>query len=227
MARSQSAFTDRVELLQGGYSKENGSGITWAGSAAFPVTRRTPVSRWSSMHKPTPRLSRQRLLRLIGLIVVLVVAGLLRERFPDRPSPPAAEAWTIQKVHDGDTVTAVAADGRKERIRLLGIDAPEYSQPHGRVALTALERKVEGHPIRLEPHGRDQYDRLLGTLWIDQRNLNLELVAEGHAWVFDRFTPPADLQAAQQAARRNRRGLWAADDPLRPSDWREAHPRRP
>jgi micrococcal nuclease len=185
------------------------------------------VSRWSSFQQPARRLSRNRLLRLVALIVVLTLAGLIRDRFPARTSAASAEAWIIQTVHDGDTVTAVAADGREERIRLLGIDAPEYRQPHGKEARTALAQKVQGQPVRLEPHGRDQYDRLLGTLWIDQRNLNRELVAEGHAWVYDRFTPPADLLAAQQAARRNRRGLWAANDPLRPSDWREAHPRRP
>lgn len=213
--------------LQAGYNEKQGPNFTRAKQAAFPVTRRTPVSRWSSFQQPARQLSRNRLLRLLGLIVVLATAGLLRERLPARPSALPAEAWTIQTVHDGDTVTAVAADGREERIRLLGIDAPEYRQPHGREARAALAQKVQGQPIRLEPHGRDQYDRLLGTLWIDQRNLNHELVAEGHAWVFDRFTPPADLLAAQQAARRDRRGLWAASEPLRPSDWREAHPRRP
>jgi micrococcal nuclease len=185
------------------------------------------VFRRSSFQKHARRLPRARLLRLIGLIVVLALAGLLGDQFPARPIPPANEAWTIQTVHDGDTVTAVAADGREERIRLLGIDAPEYRQPHGRAARAALEQKVRGQPVHLESHGRDQYDRLLGTLWIDQRNLNRELVAEGHAWVFDRFTPPAELREAQQAARRDRRGLWATPDPLRPSDWRQAHPRHP
>jgi len=216
-----------VGQLQASYSEEQGPNVTRAEPAAFPVPRQTLVSRWSSFRQPARQLSRKRLLRLIGLIFVLTLAGLLRDRFPARTSAPPAEAWTIQTVHDGDTVTAVAADGREERIRLLGIDAPEYRQPHGREARTALAQKVRGQPVRLEPHGRDQYDRLLGTLWIDHRNLNRELVAEGHAWVYDRFTPPADLLDAQQAARRNRRGLWAANDPLRPSDWREAHPRRP
>ena len=185
------------------------------------------MPRKPSAQRPARRLSRERLLRVIGLMLVLAIAGLLRDRFATQPGSPAAEAWTIQTVHDGDTVTAVAADGRKERIRLLGIDAPEYRQAHGREARAALEQKVRGQPIRLEPHGRDQYDRLLGTLWIAQRNLNRELIAEGHAWVFDRFTPPADLQEAQQEARRDRRGLWATPDPLRPSEWRQAHPRRP
>lgn len=174
------------------------------------------------------RRSGPRLLRLIIAVVLLALAPLLREWLPSATPPPATAAtWTIQKVHDGDTVTAIDPAGRTVKIRLLGIDAPEYRQPHGREARTALEQKVRGVPIRLEGHGRDQYDRLLGTLWIGERNLNRELVAEGHAWVFDRFSPPAELAAAQQAARRNRLGLWAAADPLRPADWREAHPRRP
>ena len=32
----------------------------------------------------------------------------------------------------------------------------------------------------MTPKGRDQYDRLLATLWVDCRNINRELIAEGH-----------------------------------------------
>lgn len=185
------------------------------------------MSRRSPIQSRARRLPRPRLLRLVGLILVLAVAGLLGDRFAAQPDSPTAEVWTIQSVHDGDTVTAVDQTGRREKIRLLGIDAPEYRQPHGRKSRAVLEQMVRGVPVRLETRGRDRYDRLLATLWIGQRNLNFELVAEGHAWVFDRFHPPADLAAAEDEARKDHRGLWAEANPMRPSDWREAHPRRP
>ncbi len=176
-------------------------------------------------HATRSRWSLRRL-QFLAAVGVLAVMPLLRQWLPLTSPQPAATDWTIQTVHDGDTVTAIGPDGRTEKVRLLGIDAPEYRQPHGREARAALAEKLRGRSVRLESRGRDRYDRLLAVLRVGDRNLNEELVAEGHAWVFDRFRPPAGLAAAQQAARRERRGLWAAADPLRPADWREAHPRQ-
>ena len=164
----------------------------------------------------------------------IMAAGLLVMVFSTRAcqpqhnldTPPATN-WKITTVHDGDTVTAVTPDGRNERIRLLGIDAPEYRQEHGKAARAALARKVTGVPVRVTAHGRDQYNRLLGVLWIGSRNLNRELVAEGDAWVFDQSSAPADFIAAERAARQAHRGLWATPQPLRPAEWRRAHPRTP
>lgn len=141
--------------------------------------------------------------------------------------PTSRDTWTIQTVHDGDTVTAVTPTGQTERIRLLGIDAPEYHQPYGRAARTALSQKVRQQPLRIDAHGRDQYDRLLGVLWVGPRNINQEMVADGEAWVFDRGSPPAELLKAEQAARQAQRGLWSAANPIRPAEWRMTHPRKP
>jgi len=79
--------------------------------------------------------------------------------------------------------------------------------------------------VRVEGHARDQHGRLLGTLWIEGRDLNAELVAEGCAWAFGGFAPDERLVAAEAAARRERRGLWADQQPVSPRDWRAAHPR--
>lgn len=127
-------------------------------------------------------------------------------------------------VHDGDTVTCVDDRGRAVKIRLHGIDAPEFDQPHGKAARNALDAKLGGGRVRVAGAARDQHGRLLGTLWIDDRDLNRELVAEGHAWVFGGFAPDPELVAAEQAARTARRGLWAAEHPVAPSQWRQQHP---
>jgi endonuclease YncB( thermonuclease family) len=70
----------------------------------------------------------------------------------------------------------------------------------------------------------DQHGRLLGTLWIEDRNINREMVADGLAWVFGGFSPDPDLVDAESAARRGRRGLWADQHPVSPSQWRSEHP---
>lgn len=158
---------------------------------------------------------------VIAAIVSAVVAAI--------PSCPLEDAagrplWRVDVVHDGDTITCTDAAGQPQKIRLKGIDAPEYDQPHGRESRQALALKLAGGSVRVDGAARDQHGRLLGTLWLGGRDLNRELVTEGHAWVFGGFAPDPDLLAAEAEARKARRGLWAAPQPLAPQRWRSEHP---
>jgi micrococcal nuclease len=161
-------------------------------------------------------------------MVLAAVASVLAAAFSSCPQHDAAgrPLWRVEMVNDGDTVTCVDESGRTVKIRLHGIDAPEFDQPHGRTARNALDQKLTARRVRVAGTARDQHGRLLGTLWLDDRNLNRELVAEGHAWVFGGFAPDPDLAAAEEAARQDRLGLWGADHPVPPSQWRQEHPRQ-
>jgi len=134
-------------------------------------------------------------------------------------------AWRVEVVNDGDTVTCRDTEGREVRVRMVGIDAPELDQPRGREARAALLAKLRGGVVRVIGDSRDQHGRLLGTLLVDDRDLNRELVAEGWAWAFGGFSPDQDLLAAEAEARRLRRGLWADARPVEPRQWRAEHPR--
>lgn len=175
---------------------------------------------------PPPRglSSRARAAYLLVAAVVSAVASLTVPMCPlvDRAGRPL---WRVETVHDGDTVTCLDEQGRPQRIRLRGIDAPEHGQPHGDAARRALAGKLSGGSVRVEGTARDQHGRLLGTLWVDERDLNRELVAEGWAWAFDGFAADDEFLAAEAAARRRRLGLWADDRPVEPRQWRDAHPR--
>ena len=151
-------------------------------------------------------------------------AAVERCRIPDAVGRPT---WTVRAVHDGDTLTCHDTEGGAHKIRLRGIDAPEVSQAWGRESSAALSRKVAGRRVAVVTQGHDKHGRLLGTLWIDDRDINREMVAEGHAWVFGGIAPDPDLVEAESAARRERRGLWADSHPEEPSHWRAAHPRQP
>jgi micrococcal nuclease len=174
-----------------------------------------------------PRRFRRPISRLLLVVTSLATAASIRSCQVAPDAATSRNTWTIQTVHDGDTVTAVTPTGQTERIRLLGIDAPEYHQPYGREARTTLNQKLRSQPLRIEAHGRDQYNRLLGVLWIGPRNINQEMVTDGAAWVFDRGSPPAELLQAERAARQAQRGLWSAANPIRPAEWRMTHPRTP
>lgn len=175
---------------------------------------------------PPPRgLSRRsRGAYLVVAAVASAVASLTVPMCPlaDRAGRPL---WRVETIHDGDTVTCLDEQGRPQKIRLQGIDAPEHGQPHGDAARRVLAGKLAGGTVRVEGTARDQHGRLLGTLWIDARDLNRELVAEGWAWAFGGFAPDEELVAAESAARRQRRGLWADERPVEPRQWRNTHPR--
>ena len=158
---------------------------------------------------------------LIASAVSLVVAAVPMCPLHD---PQGRPLWRVDIVHDGDTVTCIDEANRPQKIRLVGIDCPELNQPFGREASAALRGKLGGGRVRVEGHARDQHGRLLGTLWVGDRNINRELVNDGWAWVFGGFAPDPDLLDAETAARTARRGLWADPRAQSPSEWRRDHP---
>ena len=82
---------------------------------------------------------------------------------------------TLQvRVVDGDTIRVGG-----ERIRLRGIDTPEMSELQGPAAKQRLEELLRGGSIRIEPHGRDVYNRLLADVFVNEQNVAEILRSEG------------------------------------------------
>jgi endonuclease YncB( thermonuclease family) len=126
----------------------------------------------------------------------------------------------VSHVTDGDTLT-LTADGARQRIRLFQIDAPERQQPGGAEARGALHDKVADNYVRVQVITEDDYGRLVGTVFLGDRDINRELVQEGHAWVYRRYLEDPSLLDQEAAARRGRRGLWSQEDPTPPWQWRQ------
>lgn len=184
------------------------------------------IARRSVMHAFRRPRTIPRRVRRGYLLATVVVAGVVAIVGPMCPRHEAAgrPVWRVQTVHDGDTVTCRDTEGRRQKIRLVGIDAPELGQPFGEESRQALATKLSGGLVRVEGEARDQYGRLLGRLWINDRDITKEMVADGWAWAFGAFAVDDDDAAHEAAARRARRGLWQGADPLPPSQWRKLHP---
>lgn len=158
---------------------------------------------------------------------------------------PAAQAdadgvWVrVWRVNDGDTLT-VRYRGRDERVRLLGVDAPETGHSQKLERAAARAGRSQGQEARLgdlardyvaglvgpgdrarlvfENGGerRDDHKRLLAWVWLaDGRQLNQLLVAEGYARVYRRCRCQGldRLLRLEDQARRQGRGLWALGGP--------------
>ena len=125
-------------------------------------------------------------------------------------------------VVDGDTID-VMHNGRSERIRLHGIDAPEKSQAFGKKSKRAASELSFGQEVTVEEHGRDKYGRTLGEVVLpDDRSLNQEMVRSGHAWRYRKYSDDATLDHLERSARHSNRGLWQDEDAMPPWEYRKA-----
>ena len=135
-------------------------------------------------------------------------------------TPRVTLTGKVVGVTDGDTLTLL--EGKTQyKIRLAEIDAPESRQPFGSRAKQALSDKVFGKTVRVQSARQDRYGRTLGTVEVDGRNVNLELVREGMAWHYKHFSKSKTFAAAEQEARKAKAGLWADQDPVPPWEWRK------
>lgn len=166
------------------------------------------------------------------LLLALVWLGCDRPQpHAVQPIPPEADARALEglvvAIHDGDTLS-LEAGGRRIRVRLAQIDAPEQGQPWGRRARQALARLAERRSARLAVVDRDAYGRTVGDVFVGEVFVNEALVRDGHAWVNPRFARSERVVAAEVEARRERRGLWRLPPAERvpPWDWRRTHPQR-
>ena len=129
-------------------------------------------------------------------------------------------ACVVTRVVDGDTVVATVEGLGEVKIRLVGIDAPELSQPYGDKAAEFLRHWAKNKAGQLELDGNDRYGRLLGTLHIDGVNVCEELVGRGLAWHYIAYSSDAALARAELQARGEAVGLWADEAPEAPWDFR-------
>jgi endonuclease YncB( thermonuclease family) len=134
--------------------------------------------------------------------------------------PPSSFSAKVVRVTDGDTIVVLLGK-TQHKIRLEGIDAPEKGQAFGTKARQALADKIFGQTVRVVWRKRDRYHRILGRVYLGDRDISLEMIRDGMAWRFKRFNKEKALAEAEQQAREARRGLWAAKDPIPPWEWRK------
>lgn len=131
----------------------------------------------------------------------------------------------VAKVIDGDTLE-VRYQGRKLRVRLFGIDAPEWQQEFSHQAKTFTRQRVLGQRVELRSKAWDKYGRLVAVVHVGGDSLNEELLREGLAWVHIYYCKEPicrKWRQLEQEARIARRGLWENETPVPPWKWKQSH----
>lgn len=172
------------------------------------------------------------------IFLLFLIAGLTT--FINIPVSNAAIrtlTGTVSKVSDGDTIHVTTSEQTKLRVRLYGIDAPETykinnrtgqvnkaGQPYGDESWKAIEGKIMGKHVRLDIIDIDKYKRMVGMVWLDESNINLEMVSEGYAEAFVEYLKPpyrSDFIEAEHEARSAKKGIWSLPEYERPRDFRK------
>lgn len=162
----------------------------------------------------------------LAAAVVALAACVAQGSAPASTAVPAGETLrgTVAAVYDGDTVKVRLADGKNEKVRLIGVDSPELDDTREEVRLMAFLAKRftyarlfrAGVELFPGPETRDKYGRLLAYVrTADGDMFNATLVREGYAHAYFKFPFDEawrkDLKAAETEARQSGRGLWRRD----------------
>jgi endonuclease YncB( thermonuclease family) len=140
----------------------------------------------------------------------------------------------VTKVIDGDTFhllpdlsapsnVRVHKDGTIS-VRLRGCDAPEKDQPYGQGAKEHLASLILKNKVKVQIMDVDRYGRVVGYVFLNGKNINLEQIKSGSAWAYTEFLDrpyASEFYEAEKEARKKRLGLWKQLNPLPPWEWRK------
>jgi micrococcal nuclease len=155
--------------------------------------------------------------------LVLGVALYLLAKDGEPSALTAGGEGRVVHIADGDTIDVRLGDGRRERVRYIGIDTPEAYRPgtpvecFARTASKANARLVNGRRVRLvlDREPRDRFGRLLAYVYRvpDGLFVNERLLRGGFARTLSirpNVRYAARFATIQKEAKRAGRGLWGA-----------------
>jgi len=132
-----------------------------------------------------------------------------------------AGQYQVLRIVDGDTIV-VDYQGKHEKVRLLCVNTPESVHPDkkqnipmGKIASRYTQKKVTGEYVDLEfeiDRLRGNYGRLLAYVFVDGKNLNLDLVRQGLSPYYTKYGKSqkydAEFRAAEKQARKEKLNIW-------------------
>ena len=173
---------------------------------------------------PAPYEGNMKQIILIFLIVTFITL------------PISAGQFRIIKVSDGDTVLAVGHD-ITIKVQLIGIDAPETGkrkndpgQPFSQASKKYLTKLILNRAVEIRGYGLGPYNRIIGKIFIDGKNVNLEMLYSGMAEVYKGKSPKnldkTPFLNAESKAKAMKKGVWSLVKYESPMDYRKRKSRK-
>lgn len=132
-----------------------------------------------------------------------------------------AAVYEVVRVIDGDTIE-IKSDSGIQKVRMIGIDTPEKNHPSKPVECFAkeasdhLSQLISGKSVSVEADAsqdtRDKYNRYLYYIFLNEQNINQQMISDGYAYEYTYNTPykyQNDFKKAQISASEADKGLWS------------------
>ena len=145
---------------------------------------------------------------------------------PSAQSAPAFEGliedWQAiaLTVWDGNTID-VSRDNKVYKVLLSNVKAPVRGQPFHKEARQALKEMIYGQKIHVFVLKQTTSGLLFAQVKIGDLNVSSEMVKRGLAWVHRQYNSDPALVTLEDNARKEKLGLWQADKPLEPWEFRK------
>jgi endonuclease YncB( thermonuclease family) len=132
----------------------------------------------------------RRFARQFRRTAVLLVALAIAAAFNGEPDAQAQQSGALEarvsKILNGDTFTL---SGESRRIRVWGLDAPEWDHRGGSVATATLKGLISSKTLRCTIRDIDRYGRLVGQCFLpDGRDIAAEMIRSGAASEYCRYS---------------------------------------
>ena len=118
--------------------------------------------------------------------MALAIAAALMAKTEAQAQQSSALEARVSKILDGDTFTL---SGESRRIRVWGLDAPEWDQQGGSNATATLRSLISGKTLRCNVLDIDRYGRLVGQCFLPVgRDIADEMIRSGAATEYCRYS---------------------------------------
>jgi micrococcal nuclease len=144
--------------------------------------------------------------------------------FSTEAAENTSNRYSARVVHiiDGDTFEVQKAT-TLQRIRLWGIDTPEWDQPYAKEAKRYLKEILYKQIVVVAPLYVDSYGRVVAKVFLRGTSVNRDLVEKGYAWVHVFFCKEEICKSwknLEKNARRKKIGLWGEGQAIAPWHWK-------
>lgn len=145
---------------------------------------------------------------LLGLVISSVATAALDHGSTADPRS-GYHYGRATKVVDGDTLAVKTAEGKRIRVRVAEIDAPEKGEPFSNRAREALNAMVWEQDLAIRLYDIDSYGRMVGHVFVGDTDVGRELVRTGLAVVFCRYATDKTLKTLEVKVRDAKLGIWS------------------
>ncbi len=134
-----------------------------------------------------------------GFITAILIVFIYIYPLAVYAANPSDFTGKVIRITDGDTIHVVPDDRNRYpldskyrktgfvSVRMRGIDSPEKNQEYGPEAEAKLVSLVLQETVSVVFKDIDHYGRVVGYVFLDGRNINLEMVESGYAWAYMQY----------------------------------------